>query len=367
MNILVLSLRGPTNSNLKGGSREVLTYLAKGWIKEGHSVRVICGTEKDLENNMLPEKEIIDDIEVIRKGTLYTASLMIMKEYISHQRKWADIVIENMLSYPLFIPIYVKKPKLTIVHHLMGISYFNASGLFKGFFGYLGEMIISFIYRKEKFISVSNLTKEDLIKLGISDKSIIVVPNEINCQKYIPANKSNNPLIFFVGGFRDDRKRVEDLIESFFYIEKELPSAELIIAGDGGEKEKKLRRNTKNKNIKFLGYITDKEKIELYQRSWVFVNPSIKEGFGLTIIEANSCGTPAVVYDICGLETIKHGENAIIVDKYDSKRLAKGILYLLKNENIRQEMGVKARLWALKFNSDNMIKRTLDVIENISD
>jgi glycosyltransferase involved in cell wall biosynthesis len=361
MNILILSLYSPTKTNFAegiGGGQEVIYQLGKRWIKKGHNVKILSA----YRDKRIPREEELDGIEIKRVGHFYSAILSIWRAY-RHEKDWADIVIENMLSYPLFIPIYVKKPRLAIIYHLMGPSYIIAAGMLKGTIGYLGEKMLPIIYKDEKIIVDSDLTRNDLIKLGLSGDRITVTPPGVNVNYYEPGIKKENPLISFIGNFEDGRKRVEDLVNAFSIINKAIPNAELILAGNGGKKEKKLLNLINGKrNIKYLGHIDENEKLEIYQQSWVFVNPSIMEGFGLTSIEANACGTPAIVYDLGGLDTIKHGVNGLVVEKGNINGLVDAIIKLLTNDVLREEMGINARKIAERFSWDRAAEEYLRVM-----
>lgn len=364
MNILVLSLRGPSNSYIKGGAREYLRQIGKRWVEKGHSVRILCGLEKDFNGEKLPRHEYVDGIEILRTGDSYIGSLLIIKEYKKYHENWADIILENMLSYPLMVPIYVNKPKLIIVHHLMGNYYFQVATKFKALIGFLAEKTIPIIYKKERFITVSNSTKLDLMYQGIFDNRIEVIPNGVDLQQFKPGSKNSNRLIFFIGKYEDGRKKVEDLIEAFNIVKRDVPETELLIAGPGGKIEQKIKEEIKNQtSIRILGPLNETEKIKLYQNSWIFVNPSIKEGFSLTTIEANACGTPVIAYEINGLDTIKDGVTGIVIKNHNPKELAKAIFYLLTRDDIRYEMEKNALLHARNYSWDKAAEDILKLVK----
>ena len=124
-------------------------------------------------------------------------------------------------------------------------------------------------------------------------------------------------------------------------------------------------RNLEN-HITFHGFIDDKEKVELFQESWVFVNPSIKEGWGLTVIEANACGTPAIAYDVPGLrESIKNEYNGILVKSNRIDDLSKAIKKVIENKDIRDGLSYNAISWSKNFNWDKATIEFLNVLENV--
>ena len=119
-------------------------------------------------------------------------------------------------------------------------------------------------------------------------------------------------------------------------------------------------------HVLFYGFVDESKKIDLYQKSWVFINPSIKEGWGLTVIEANACGTPAIAYDVEGLrDSIKDHHNGLLVEKMDYHLLSKKIVELVENQNLRMQLSQNAISWSEQFNWDASTTTFLSVLENI--
>ena len=350
MNILVVSLRGPSNHWRGGGARQVMTQLGSHWAKEGHQVKILCAFE-GLE---LPRRESVNGFEVIRAGNFYSALPALMWVYGNHYRAWAHVVLENILAYPLYVPLYTRQPTSVLVHHIMGRSWFQVLPFHKALFGYVTGRSIPRFYRRARFITVSEGTRQDLLTLGIEEDKIVVAPNGVDTEKYVPGQKSAEPMVCFVGRLDDRRKRVEDLIEAFPYIEQQVPGSRLVIAGSG-VREAALREQARPyPNVEVTGYVEEGEKIRLYQQSWVGAFPSSKEGFLLTALEASACGTPVVTYEHPGLSTVIEGETGLVVHEGEAQRLGEAIVSLLKDPEKRLEMGRKARAHARGFSWQKM-------------
>jgi glycosyltransferase involved in cell wall biosynthesis len=363
MNILILSLYSPTGTNFQegiGGSQEVIYQLGKRWVEEGHNVKIISA----YRDKNIPKKEILDGLEIERVASFYAAVPSIKRTYKKNE-KWADIVLENYTSYPLYTPLYVKKPLIIIMHHLMGLKYVNTVGLTKGTIGYFSEKSIPLFYKNSKFIAVSEFAKNQLLSLKIPGANIKTIPNGINTSYFIPFEKESTPLVLFIGNFRDGRKKIDDLLEAFKKVSDEIPEAKLIIAGPGGDKVKMVKSLARSsKKIEYLGMVNSETKKGLYQKSWVFVNPSIAEGFSLSCLEANACGTPAIVYQLKGLETIQQEINGLVVEKNNVNKLANAVILLLTNHGLREEMSNNARKFAERFNWDIAAEMYLTTLEN---
>lgn len=309
-----------------------------------------------------PARESVSGVEVIRSGGFHTALAALASLYTRNYRRWADVVLENVLAYPLYVPLYSRRPCSVIIHHVMGRSWFEVLPLPKALFGYLTERSIPRFYRGVTLIAVSEGTRADVVGLGVPENCVVVAPNGADAQRYVPGEKSERPLVCFVGRMDDRRKRVEDLIDAFPYIAEQVPGARLAIAG-GGRREAELRRRAAgSKNVEFVGYLEEDEKIRLYQRSWVGVFPSLKEGFLLTALEASACGTPVVTYEHPGLTTVLDGKTGLVVPRDEPEKLARAVVSLLKDPQKGLEMGRAGRAHALEFSWERMaaiILRTL--------
>lgn len=327
MNITILSLRGPTNNSVRGGAREYIQEIAKGLVKSGNKVRIVCGAEP---KQNLYKSEKIDGIEVIRLGKSKWSVLPILKYYRKMLHKDTDVLIENMISFPMYTSFLKgKKKHFTIVHHLTGKEYFKTQKIHIAIMGYFMERVtLRLMYRNSRFIAVSNHTKNVLIDSGIRAEKIDIVNPGIRSDFFIPSIKSDIPEIFYVGRYSafGGNKKVDHLIEAFKIVNKEVKEAKLIIAGKGDGIEV-LREKAKGYNIEFVGMINDEEKKIYMQRAWIFASPSLAEGFGITWIEANACGTPVVGYKIDGLDTVNE-KTSIMVKSGDINALAREMIKL---------------------------------------
>ena len=358
LNILIIALRGPSNHWRAGGGEEVMTQVGKCWVEDGHHVRVLCTRE----GPQFPSGETVQGVEVVRSGSFHSALPSLAWRYRKDHRPWADVVLESILAYPLYVPLYSRRPTCALIHHVMGRSWFEVLPFPKALFGYLTERSIPRFYRGATMVAISEGTRADAVGLGVPHGRVVVAPCGVDTQRYVPGHKSARPLICFVGRLDDRRKRVEDLIDVFPHIAEQVPGARLVIAG-GGRREAELRRRAAgSKNVEFVGYVEEDEKIDLYQRSWVGVFPSGKEGFLLTALEASACGTPVVTYEHPGITTVVDGETGLVVPRGHPQRLTSAVVSLLQDPQRRLDMGRKARAHALQFSWPRMADTILKVL-----
>jgi glycosyltransferase involved in cell wall biosynthesis len=106
-------------------------------------------------------------------------------------------------------------------------------------------------------------------------------------------------------------------------------------------------------------------KISLFQRAWVHVLPSMKEGFGLSILEAAACGTPTVGYDVPGVrDAIVQGKTGLLARPGDTSSFATQVTDLLCNAERLKSLGNQASKWAANFRWDTTAGQFLDVMKN---
>ncbi|MZK52738.1 glycosyltransferase family 4 protein [Clostridium beijerinckii] len=349
MNITILSLRGPTKSNIRGGAREYIQEISQGLIREGHKVRIICGAEPKKD---LYESEKVNGIEVIRVGKSKWSVFSIIKYYLKNLKNNTDILIENIVSFPMYTSLFKgNKKHFTIVHHLTGKEYFKTQKLPIAVIGYFMENVtLRLMYRNSSFIAVSSYTKNALINNGINERKIDIVNPGIRDDFFDPGEKSEKPEIFYVGRYSafGGNKKVDHLIEAFKKVSEEVKEVKLIVAGKGDGIEV-LKQQAKGYNVQFVGMIDDELKRKYMQRAWLFASPSLAEGFGITWIEANACGTPVVGYKIEGLNTVDDS-NSIMIEKGDITALANGVLKIISNNDLRKKLSNNALKNSEKYN-----------------
>ena len=105
--------------------------------------------------------------------------------------------------------------------------------------------------------------------------------------------------------------------------------------------------------IRLLGRVSHERKIEILKRAWVLVHPAVREGWGLNVIEANALGTPVVAYNVPGLrDSVRHMETGILVEDGDIEKMAKAIITLVEDNELRERLSKNAIEWAKRFSWD---------------
>ncbi len=188
------------------------------------------------------------------------------------------------------------KSRLIItLHEVWGDYWYEYLGKL-GIFGKLIERTM--LGLTDNLITVSYKTQKDLREIKKSEKSI-VIPNGIDFNHIQSIKPSNEVSDIIFAGRLIKEKNVDILIKSIQIVKQRIPNVRCMIVGDGPERSKleELSFNLKiQDNIKFMGFTENYDDLIGYMKSSsVFVLPSIREGFGIVVIEANACGLPVVV------------------------------------------------------------------------
>ena len=167
-------------------------------------------------------------------------------------------------------------------------------------------------------------------------------------------------LLLYVGRFKR-YKNVSIVMEAMRRLNAENVPLRLIICGSGDD-EAHLRACAHScgveKQVTFTGHSEEEEKFDLYHRATLVVNPSIKEGWGITNIEANAAGTAVIANDAPGLtDSVRHGVTGLLYKYNDVDDLVGCIRRLIDDVPLRRSMEQAGRQWAQKFSWDNSAVR----------
>ncbi|RLD30042.1 MAG: N-acetyl-alpha-D-glucosaminyl L-malate synthase BshA [Bacteroidetes bacterium] len=230
------------------------------------------------------------------------------------------------------------------------------------------------INKSDAVTSVSQSLKEDTIRLFDIKRDIDVVPNFIDlskythsftdCQRAMMAN-DDEKIITHISNFRPV-KRIDDVINIFYNIQKEIPS-KLMMVGDGPEKEpaeqlcKKLGIEDK---VIFFGKSHEIDKILCF--SDLFLLPSETESFGLAALEAMACGVPVISSNTGGIPEVNiQGVSGFLSNAGDVKDMTKNALHILKDEDVLKVFKSNARAEAAQFDIHSIVPYYEAIYKNV--
>lgn len=230
-------------------------------------------------------------------------------------------------------------------------------------------------------ITVSEYSKKDILKFfhGYPEENIFVTPLAANsnfrpldkntCREFVKQNLNiTTPYILYIGGF-STRKNVRELILAFKNINLNLKTPyTLVLGGPVKDEGKKLvalveSLNLQN-NVLFPGYLEDNILPILYNGAEAFVYPSLYEGFGLPPLEAMSCRTAVITSNSTSIPEVT-GDDAILIDPFNSEELSNALFKLLNNDNLRYDLADKGYKRSLNFSWKNTAQKTLDAYKSL--
>lgn len=346
-----------------GGAEVHLHEIFRRIVKVGHSVTLVAHKFKGAET-----EEVIDGIKIKRIGNKFLFNRQFKRYYLNHlkQNKY-DLIVDDISKIPINIPSFTETPVVGILHHIHGNSLYKEIPFPLAFYIIQKERSIPKYYCNTPIFTVSESTTDELVKFGFDRDKTGILHNAIDQnlfeQTHVP--KSDQPLITYVGRIKK-YKNIEKIIDAVEILKDQIPDIKLIIGGKG-DNSINLQNIVKNrgltKYIEFTGFLTEEEKAELLSRAWIFVTMAEKEGWGITVIEANAAATPAIGSDVPGLrDSIKNGETGYLVPLDSSEELAEKIISILTDKDRLETLSSNALKWSKKFTWDSSANYFLEKI-----
>lgn len=347
-----------------GGAEVHLFEILRRWRARGHDVTWLAagfpgGAAEDER----------DGIRIVRAGAWWNANHTLPAAY---RRRLAgerfDAVIEDINKLPFLAPRWAKAPVLAVVPHLFGTTVFAETAWPQGLYVLAHEALIPLVYRDVPFLAISESTRDDLVARGIPAEHVSVVHCGLDHERYRPsAAKAARPTVAFVGRLRR-YKGVDVLLDAFARVRREVPDALLDVIGDGPHRAA-LEARARGLGLgpecaRFHGFVPAARKVELLSAAHVAVCPSPKEGWGLTVIESNACGTAVVASRSPGLvDSVRDGKTGLLVPHGDAHALATAVTTVLTDQALRARLEAEARSWAATFTWDRCADEAHAVLE----
>ncbi|MDD4182235.1 MAG: glycosyltransferase family 1 protein [Candidatus Omnitrophica bacterium] len=281
------------------------------------------------------------------------------------------IIGSNILHIPHYnIPVLTNFKLVATIHDLIHIVY--PQGASKKFASVYMKLMVERVLKKaKKIICVSNSTKNSLEKIyGEKNLNVNVIYegveenfSQINDTTYLFRVKEKYKLpqkfILYVGSLRR-HKNIKMLLESFSKLRERLPDASLVVVGRLSH-----HFDFNKKNVLYIGEVPDdKELAAIYNLSCAFCNLSLYEGFGLTVLEAQQCGTPVVCSDIAPhLEIGGNGVCAVSVQAID--HIVDALYNVLIDDNLRNTLIQKGFENIYRFNWADTANKTTAIYKEL--
>lgn len=359
MRILWLAHRDPNNPK-PGGAERSIFEIGTRLVKKGHEITLLSSGWKGSTN--------YDNINGIRIKRFFTPFGPHFALPVILLKSNYDIIINDLgHAIPWFSSTILAKHNIAFFHHLHSRSLPGQVNFFLSKFITALEKIYFIIYRSAIFITESNTSKNDLESLNIESNKIVKIPPGVDRSMFHPGCKTEYPSIIYFGGMRK-YKRPEECLYMLKNILDQRNDIKLYVVGSGPEEEE-VKKMTKNlgidKYVQFMGKISTESLANLVSSCWVNVHTSITEGWGFSILEASSAGTPTVAYSVPGVvDAIEDHLNGILVKDGDRHALTEAALEIIdspsqwwtKSASVAQRYSwdVTADLW------EDLLTKTLN-------
>lgn len=348
-----------------GGAEVVNEELAKRLVGDGHEVVLLVGGFAGGQAT-----EVRDGYKIIRLGNRWTVYWQAYRYYRQNLQGWADVAIDEVNTVPFFIKFFVKEKNVLLIHQLCREIWFYQMAFPLNVIGYLLEPLYLRLLRGRPVITISESSKRDFLRYGFQAELIKVLELGIEnapVESLASIDKFTHPTILSLGAIRN-MKRTLDIVKAFELAKATSKDLRLVVAGDASTAYGKqvldyINQSVFTADISYEGRVSPQKKIELMQQAHLIAVTSVKEGWGLIVPEANSQGTPAVVYDVDGLrDSVRHGQTGLVTEYNTPAGLAASLVSLLSDPRRYEEFRQAGWQWSQQLTFANTYQEFLAVI-----
>jgi glycosyltransferase involved in cell wall biosynthesis len=337
--IVFLSWRDTHNPE-GGGAERYLEKMAAGFVERGCRVTIFCAAHA-----AAPPDEVVDGIRFVRRGSKLSVYAHGMWALARGTFGSVDLVVDVQNGLPFFSRLVTRKPVIVLVHHVHREQWpVVYSGAVARVGWWIERRLSPWLYRHCQYIAVSRATRSELRQLGVRGQRVAVVHNGTDPVVHVDPGKATTPTVSVVGRLVP-HKQVEHAIDAVLALRATHPDLTLHIVGSGwweGNLHAYAAEHNAGDTVVFHGHVDEEHKHEIYERSWLLLLPSLKEGWGLVIGEAGMHSTPAVAYGSAGgtRESIADQTSGLLVD--NPAGFTAAVRTLLEDHNRRTALGVGA-------------------------
>ena len=308
-----------------GGAERTIYEISRRLVKHGFEVHLLSG-------GALPYQEQTSaDGVTVHSYPGYISPHLALPEVI--RRTKPDLVIDDLAQVvPWFSPQLTRKPVVTFFRHLHARTL--AGQVRWPLSKALGALEASYprIYGGLPIVTESNVSREDLIRLGIEDRNVHRIAPGVDASHFRPGTRSSMPSLVYFGGLRR-YKRPEHAVRLLSRLVQGGLDCGLTIVGAGPAEEfvrREIQRLALTDRVSVRGKLDDAELLKVIQSGWINVHCSIAEGWCYSVMEAAACGVPTVAYRVPGLlDSVHDRETGILVRDDDVEGLAAATLEIL--------------------------------------
>ncbi len=297
LNVLILNWRDPQHPQA-GGAEKYLHEIACRWVEWGHSVEWLTAGFPGAARTT-----IIDGVRVTRVGGRVSVYALLPLVYLRKFRDRFDLIVDAENGIPFFSPFFSMKPKICLIFHVhRDVLKKYLPPIIGPMFMWAESWLMPRVYQQEQIRCDFRRHARGHARARHSTPIHRFVHSGVD-DGFRAGTKADVPTIIYLGVSKRTSASIV-IIEAFAKVRAAHAGGLLRIAGDGDDLarlEDCARRLGVAGGVVFEGFVSQQRKLELLQSAWLYVSASEIEGWGIGVIEANACGTPAVVYAVPGL------------------------------------------------------------------
>lgn len=351
-----------------------LGNIARHLVARGHKVLFVASGRQGLSHY-----ETVDGVDTLqlKPGALYTVRLIAAFFLL---RGTADVIVEEVFGgkgIPPLALFYSNKPVVSIWYQrhdrIFAEQYPSAIAKILS----LAERLLARAYRRARVVTLSEKSATELVELGLKRSQVTIVPSAATIDfpnvDELPRFEERDNSMIFIGKIRK-YKRLDHAILALNAFAAPRIFPKLVVAGSVGRNDQDYFQSLQNlardlglnDRVEFKiypGIIPANEKISLLARSKVLLQPSPVEGFSMTTIEGNLCGTPVVVSDGVPKDVVVHEQNGFVYKFGDIEMMAYYCGKLMQEASTWERLSENGLEMARRYNWEN----TTDAFENIAE
>ena len=360
--VLVLNERDPRNP-AAGGAEIHVSEIFGRLAARGFEVTLAASSYPGCA-----DRERVNGCEVWRLGRLPTYYPRVAWTCARETRRGHfDVVVECLNKVPFYSALYSAVPVLALCHHLFGETAFRQVAWPIAATVWGAERLIPALYRGLLFVAISESCRSDLIARGIPARDVRVSHCGTRRPELCPDTRKPRPQRVAYLGRVEPYKHIDVMLRAMARLSERFPEAEILIIGRGSalpRLEALARELGLAERTRFTGFVSGEERDALLAQTRVCVCPSEKEGWGLTVIEANAAGAPVVATRTAGLrDSVRHGETGFLAGHRDVDDFAQRIAELLADDELATRMSAAALEWSQRFDWDRAASEMAEALE----
>jgi glycosyltransferase involved in cell wall biosynthesis len=346
-----------------GGAETISGQIMDRLVRDGHKVKMVTA----LYNGAVSHEKT-NDIEIFRVGNRYTVYKKAQSLYKKKLHGWADLVIDEMNTIPFGSAFYSDTKNLLLCYQLAREVWLYQMPAPLSWLGYISEPTMLRVLSKKYHTTAteSESTRKDLMRYRFKNVHTFRVGIALKpVAKLEPKPMSN--IILSLGAVRP-MKQTLHTIQAFEYAKDKNPGLKMVVAGDttGGYAQKVMAYANASRykdSITIAGRVSADERLKLMRDASIILVTSVKEGWGLIVTEANSQGTPAIVYDTDGLrDSVTDGLTGVLSTNNNPSDMGNSIVELLADKTRYETIRVTAWKKSKEFTFENSYKDFLGII-----